>query len=112
MTASQVSQSMRDSYLSAYEEAIRESTRPHQLVLSQSVCEYCTRPNLSNSETCKGCGAPASNMTSMRHHEATAVYSGPNAETVEIEFIQRAFPYERWVALNQAHALGLINWRT
>ena len=98
MTASQVSQSVRDLYLAAFEEAVEKATKPQPLVRSQSVCEYCTRPNLSNSETCKGCGAPASH---------TSHVSGTDYE----KMILHEFPYQRWAEVNQAHALGLINWR-
>ena len=112
MTASQVSQSMRDSYLSAFEEAVEKATKPQPLALYRSVCEYCTRPNLSNSETCKGCGAPASGASSISDQWRKANIEALGTEHLLQRAIQDAFPYESFAAFNQACALGLVNWRT
>lgn len=30
-----------------------------------SICKYCDRPNITNSETCNGCGAPAKAITQL-----------------------------------------------
>ena len=95
VTASQVSQSMRDLYLRDFEEAVEKATKPQPLVRSQSVCEYCTRPNLSNSETCKGCGAPASNISP---NDALAAYgTRRKLDTLFGDF---------WLTRS------LVNWRT